>query len=383
MFIDAIVIRRSLRFATITAAAVSWAGTAEAGDAEAPARVRQALSYLDARQDAWSAFASAKRGEGASRTTCVSCHTGITYVLARPALGRFATAAGPATPEERIVASVSLRVEHWAELDSRQYRLMYDSDDSKKVESRGTEAVINALVLARDDAARRRTEPSAAARQALQHLWATQATEGPSAGSWDWLKFSNEPWEADGSRAFGAALAAIAVGSAPGYVNDRLDEKDARGLALLRDYLRRRFPDESLYNRIWILEAATKLEGVLSADQQREVIEQLLALQRADGGWALAPLGGFKRRDGTDQPEDSDGYATGLVLHVLLRAGLPAARPELAKGLGWLRSNQRPDGSWLGRSVNKERDPVTFTGKLMSDAATAFSAWALVEAESP
>jgi hypothetical protein len=47
-----------------------------------------------------------------------------------------------------MIAAVGLRVGHWAELDSPRFRLMYDSDDRKKVESRGTEAVINALVLA-------------------------------------------------------------------------------------------------------------------------------------------------------------------------------------------------------------------------------------------
>jgi hypothetical protein len=31
--------------------------------------------------------------------------------------------------------------------------------------------------------------------------------------------------------------------------------------------------------------------------------------------------------------------------------------------------------------VNKKRDPTTFVGKLMSDAATAIAAQALVEAE--
>src|SRR5262249_54045763 len=139
---------------------------------------------------------------------------------------------------------------------------------------------------------------------------------------------------------------------------------------------------ERLYNRLWILEASTTLEGLLSADQMREVVDQLLALQRDDGGWALATLGGYERVDGTNQARDSDGYATGLALHALLRAGPPDVRPELARGLGWLRSQQQADGSWPGRSVNKERDPATFVGKLMSDSATALAALALVEAGS-
>jgi len=383
MTVDAATFRRSLKIITLAAAAAGWAVTVRAADAEDPGRVRRAIAYLDARQDAWSRFARAERGEGAQKTTCVSCHTGLSYALARPALGRFTAGpeAGLAAAEERRIATVGLRVEHWVELDSPQFGLMYDSDDRKKAESRGTEAVLNALVLARADAARGQAEPGAATRTALGHLWATQAKEGSDAGSWDWLNFGLAPWEAGGSRAFGAALAALAVGSAPGYP-DRFDLDAADGTRLLSEYLRRRFAAENLFNRLWITLASTTFEGLLTADERREVVDQLVALQRDDGGWALATFGGYKRVDRTVQAKDSDGYATGLALHVLPRAGLPAGRPELDWGFAWLRSHQQEDGSWPGRSVNKERDPATFIGKLMTDAATAIAAQALVEAGS-
>ena len=80
---------------------------------------------------------------------------------------------------------------------------------------------------------------------------------------------------------------------------------------------------------------------------------------------------------------DLDGYATGLVLHALLRAGTPSASPEVAQGLGWLRSHQQGDGSWRGRSVNKERDSSDLlVGKLDVDAATAVATMgALIEAD--
>ena len=176
--------------------------------------------------------ARSQRGEGPDKTACVSCHTGISYALARPAMERFVDGQGRSMPESRMVAAVGLRVEHWAELDSPRFRLMYDSDDRKKVESRGTEAVLNALILARTDASSGRGEPVEITRSALRHLWATQATEGDDAGSWDWLNFGLEPWEANHSRAFGAALAAIAVGSAPGYLGLELDEAASRGSSL-------------------------------------------------------------------------------------------------------------------------------------------------------
>jgi squalene-hopene/tetraprenyl-beta-curcumene cyclase len=375
-------IRCVFRIVAITVLASAWVASAYAGDPEDPARVRKAISYLDARQDEWSRFDKAERGEGADKTTCVSCHTGLSYALARPALRPFAATPSPASPEQRMIAAVGLRVEHWAELDSPQYELMYDFEDSKKVQSRGTEAVFNALILARDDASRARPEPSAATRKAFQNMWATQVKEGSNAGSWDWLNFGLEPWEANGSRAFGAALAAIAVSSAAKSLGQGLDESASRGVRLLRDYLGRRFPEESLYNRLWILEASTTFEGLLSADQKREVIDKLVAVRHDDSGWALADLGAFKRVDGTPQARDSDGYATGMAVHALLRAGSPSVRPEVARGLDWLRAHQQGDGSWTGRSLNKERDPKTFVGKLMVDAATAMAAEALIEAQS-
>jgi mono/diheme cytochrome c family protein len=384
MTVDTVAFRRSWKIIMLAAATATWAAAVSAADAGDLHRVRRALAYLDARQDAWSKFARAERGEGATKTTCVSCHTGLGYALARPALGRFT--AGPETTalaaaEERRIGATTLRVEHWAELDEPEFGLMYDSDDRKKAESRGTEAVLNALVLARADAARGQAEPGAATRTALRHLWATQVKEGSDAGSWDWLNFGLAPWEAGGSRPFGAALAALAISSAPGYLKD-LDDEAARGAGLLRDYLRRRFAAGNLFNRLWIVLASTAVEGLLTADERRQVVDQLVALQRDDGGWALATFGDYKRVDRTPQATDSDGYATGLALHVLLRTGPPAGRPELDRGFAWLRSHQQNDGSWPGRSVNKERDPATFIGKLMTDAATAVSAQALVEAGS-
>ena len=113
-----------------------------------------AAKYLDERMDAW--FANAKKlrtGQGV--TTCVSCHTVVPYALSRPVLRR-AMHVSTRTPQEvRLLEGVARRVETY---DAHQP--FYDGSEGKKTESRGTEAVLNALILSSADAERGRREPS-------------------------------------------------------------------------------------------------------------------------------------------------------------------------------------------------------------------------------
>ena len=200
---------------------------------------------------------------------------------------------------------------------------------------------------------------------------------GNDKGSWDWLNFNMGPWEWKEARYFGASLAAIAVGTAPGYYTPGTDaDTDAR-VMLLRDYLQDGFQRQNLHNRIWVLWASIKVEGILSKAEQKELIDQLLYQQHDDGGWSQPSLRTWVRSDGTAQESESDGYATGLVLNVLQIAGVPKDEVKIAEGLDWLKSNQSATGAWRGVSVNKKRDPASHSGKFMSDAATAFAVLAL------
>ncbi len=348
-----------------------------AGDEPAGWKKAEAGEYLDERAKAWFAFSSAGRGEGETKSTCVSCHTAAPYALARPVLRKLTGAGQPTEYETRFLAQTKMRVENWEELDSSKFRLMYDSDGTKMTESWGTEAVINAVILAFDDRYEGRGSPSESTRQAFANLWRVQASEGADRGSWDWLNFKYEPWESDGARYFGATLAAIAVGSAPGYYAPGSDAEIDKKVALLRGYLKDRRAGQNAYNRAWLLWAASGLDGLLTPDERKSISGELLEMQQADGGWRLASLGNFVRVDKTPQATISDGYATGFVLHALQTAGIPKSDPKIAKGLNWLRANQSPSGEWTGISLNKERDPATHVGRLMSDAATAYAILAL------
>jgi squalene-hopene/tetraprenyl-beta-curcumene cyclase len=283
----------------------------------------------------------------------------------------------PTEYETKFLERTKLRVERWADIDSPNLRLFYDFNEAKKKESWGTEAVLNAVVLAFDDRYQGRRAPSDLTRGAFANLWQVQITDGAQKGTWDWLDFKLEPWESGGARYYGAALAAIAVGTAPGYYTPGADADIDRRVKLLRDYLKDHRAGQNLFNRAWLLWAANSLDGLLTQEERKAVIEELLERQEADGGWRLASLGAFVRGDGTPQETPADGYATGLVLHVLQTAGVSKEDPKIAKGLGWLRANQRPTGEWPASSLNKKRDPASHVGRFMSDAATAYAILAL------
>src|SRR2546423_15697148 len=99
----------------------------------------EARKYLDERQKAWFAFSSAHRGEGETRTSCVSCHTVLPYALARPVLRKHIGVETATEQEKKLLAHTRMRVENWKELDSEAFGLFYDSNARKKKESWGTE----------------------------------------------------------------------------------------------------------------------------------------------------------------------------------------------------------------------------------------------------
>lgn len=336
-----------------------------------------AARYLDARAREWEAFRGADRGEGADKVSCLSCHTSVSYAIGRPALRHLANENEPTPHETRLLEQVRRRVAHWDKLDTPKFRLSYDFDERKKVESWGTEAILNALVLAWDDRRHGLAAPSAPTRQALRHLWATQHKDGKDAGSWDWLDFGLRPWEAGEARFYGTALAAIAIGTAPGYLGGEHDAGVREGIERLRRYLGSHLEGQNLHNKLFALWAATSIDGLLTAQERQQVIDQVLARQQDNGGWGLPSFVDCRRQDGTPQETAPDGYATGLSLHVLQLAGVNREAPAVARGLAWLRANQQPAGNWVGVSLNKRRDPKTHVGKFMSDAATAFAILAL------
>lgn len=68
-----------------------------------------AAEYLDARQDAWFAWRAPSKDAGGA---CLSCHTGLTYLLARPALRAALHDATPTKSEVALRDGIVFRLEN-------------------------------------------------------------------------------------------------------------------------------------------------------------------------------------------------------------------------------------------------------------------------------
>src|SRR5205807_173009 len=126
------------------AACVASCFCAEARTGDEPRWNRAAATaYLDARAGWWADWKGATRDHG---TFCISCHTSLPYALARSAL----TQESEDSPNERrLYDNVRQRVRLWTQV--KPYYGDGDADSTKRGESRGTEAVLNALILTSHD----------------------------------------------------------------------------------------------------------------------------------------------------------------------------------------------------------------------------------------
>jgi len=328
-----------------------------------------AARYLDNRAAWWETWPASQRDH---ETVCVSCHTILPYALSRPGLSTLLNEKDLPVPVRSVLQNVRKRVSLWGEV--QPYYLDTKSGPGKSKESRSTESVLNALLLAANDTGRKRLDPLT--RAAFNQAWALQIKSGDHAGAWDWQVFHLAPWEASESQYQGATFMALAAGWAPG--DYRRDPAIQVNLQLLRSYLRRQYSSQPLLNRIVLLWAAGKLPGLLSNKEECQLVDTVFQQQQPDGGWSLASLGSWQRSDNTPQEKASDGYATGVITLALKHANLGGRQDAFVRGRSWLEQHQNAeDGSWRAYSLNKKRDLSTDVGRFMTDAATGYAVLAL------
>jgi squalene-hopene/tetraprenyl-beta-curcumene cyclase len=331
-----------------------------------------AASYLDQRSGWWMTWPKSARDHG---TFCISCHTAAPYALGRGALRTLLAEPSASANERKLLENVVRRVRLWREVEP-----FYPDQTRglpKTSESRGTESILNSLILVWNDIPAGRLSPDA--RLALDNMWALQLKSGEMSGSWAWLQFHNAPWEGD-SQFYGTALAAVAIGSAPG--NYQSDPAIQDGLRILRAWLVKGMDAQTPADRVVLLWASAKLDGLLTRAQQNTIVDEILARQQKDGGFSMSSLvGSWKRADDTPLEPASDGYATGLIAFTLEQLEAPQAQSNLKRALTWLSENQnKSDGRWPASSLNKHRELSSDAGLFMSDAATAYAVLALTNA---
>jgi squalene-hopene/tetraprenyl-beta-curcumene cyclase len=334
-----------------------------------PSWNRQAAAhYLDARELWWQDWPRAQKDRG---TLCISCHTVVPYAMARPALRRNLGDTAITTPEQIMLASVEKRVAAWHDMAPFYSDEKYGA--GKAAESRATEAVLNAVILASYDRAQGQLRPIT--RTAFENAWALQESSGPLAGAWKWQDFHLGPWESSESGYQGAALFLFSAVHLPGGF--AREPQTRSHLNRLRDYLRRNYSAQPLVNQLYVLWASAKDPALLTHSEQESLLAALRAQQQDDGGFRLASLDPRDRIDHSPQPAVSDGYATGIAVLAVEAVGTPQRDPLLARSLAWLEQHQQSDGTWSAVSLNKQRDPASDPAPFMTDAATAYAALAL------
>jgi len=292
--------------------------------------INAAVRFLDAAALNWQ-----------KEQNCFACHSDYAYFFARPLVSW-------KTPAHEQLRS---KLEHLA-------------GHPRNVEYRATEAVMVASTLARNDALTTgRLHPTT--RSALDRMWTMQRDDG----GFDWMKYNQPPSEIDDH--YGATMAAIGVGVAP---DDYAETPAAKaGLDKIRAYFQAH-PPAHLHHRAMRLLASLHIDGIMTEPERRQVVEDLFALRKSDGGWAVVTMGDWKRSDGKPRDlESSDGYGTGFAIYVLRQAGVPAGEPRIQEGIAWLKTHQRASGRWFTRSMWKDsKHYITHVG-------TAYAILALAE----
>jgi hypothetical protein len=317
-----------------------------------------AAKYLDDRQRDWFAWPQAQSKDG----PCVSCHTGMPYLLARPALRRLLHESQPTMYETGLLN-----------------RLRANAGAKPAGALQSVETIFAAMLLPEGDAAQAAT---------FDQLWALQKKDGALKGGWQWYSANLDPWETPQQFFYGSALATFAIGSAPPSIRD---SSVARAAILeATDYLTTDVHSLQGHVSLAKLWASTKVSSLLTPVARQATIDKILQNQRPDGGWTLESLGPWtKHPDAPVSPAAgaSDSYATAFTAFVL-KQGLGARdsglgsrdslRSSINRALDWLRAHQDPQtGAWPAVSMNKKYPAGSMQEKFLQDAATGFAAAAL------
>lgn len=264
---------------------------------------------------------------------CGTCHTNLAHIMAEP----FLVERDPDTEREirdslfDFLASYNPNVE-----------------DVPPEQRRANNNILwNRLVIASifamsDGEAGLPQDPRTLAR--FDQIWAMQNADG----SFDYPRKALPFLEDD--KYYVMSLVSIAARYLP--ARHLASPAAANGLKKLNRFLAAT-PPPNQHDELVLMRAAMGAPELMSPAQKADLVKRTLALQRADGGWAVASLGDWPRREGApgDKDPPSDGYGTGFVLYTLCKTGFPVNDPAIGKGLAWIKTHQRASGRWFTKSL--------------------------------
>ena len=252
-----------------------------------------AARYLDSRQKEWFSWKPAMSADG----PCVSCHTGMTYLLARPALRRVLKETQPTMYEVGLLDRLRAKV-----------------GEKPAGGLQGVETIFSAMFLSREDATK---TMSAHTQKAFDQLWTLQSATGRR-------KAAGDGTQRTSTRGRTPNPAATAQCS-PRWRHRRRQRsiathrRSASSTASLRAYLQDSVASRRLHDRLALL-----LARAFIPDSQREsIVADALARQQADGGWTTESLGPWHGHPDAPPSPGSNAYATAFTTFALLRGGRP------------------------------------------------------------
>ncbi|MCH2201452.1 MAG: hypothetical protein MK102_05760 [Fuerstiella sp.] len=308
--------------------------------------IDRAAAYLDQGAVAWT-----------REKQCITCHTNGTYLFIRPAL---TSTLGPPSDEVR-----DFFIEQLTE------KLQTDPEELK--DGVGPAVLIYlAAGLAEWDAhvSHTASEETAAA---LKLMLKIQNEDGAWGAQYCWPPLESSVYQQ-------ATMAAMALTASPDWLSGASDELVTERTERLKSYLRDTTPPHD-YARVLKLWTSTRMDGILSSEEQDQIVSMVLQNQRSDGGWNMRDFAlpeewgdGSRAEKLRSEQQDadsasessaamSDGHMTGLNLIVLQQLNASGTAEAIQRGIAWIKQHQRESGRWWTRSLNTDRlHFITFSG---------------------
>ena len=158
--------------------------------------------------------------------------------------------------------------------------------------------------------------------------------------------------------------AARAVTAAPDWVKGLKDDVLLSRIAKLKSWLQTATPKND-FDRVLKLQLAHYLPELVTSSEREAALELLSTKQHADGGWSTRDMSTIdawhfemspyvvnliENLPDASQPA-SDAYMTAFAIVLMRQGNIPPSDPRIARGLAWLRSEQRQSGRWWMHSL--------------------------------